>query len=327
VTRYRDQVTSALEAVTIRSETQYAWLGRASRALPSSLLAEMDASQRRNYLVTCVREELYSSFYCHGHPVPARWGEREPASADLRIAKAMSQANRGRGSWEPGWTVQRLDGTDALVTTPRLRVRVGLTDCHTFDGPMRPGSVISLRLPNELPSLSPGFYTAVSDAVTDLAGPDELVRVYWNVTRAGASTLVGALTSRLNADGAPFRLKVADHPHRLDRCDAAVLYLPANSLPALRETLREMAAGLTACLCPEIPAFTLELAPGVGLAEDRRGAESFGARRCQLLADGIVRSHEQGIPAIDAVAGRFAEAGVAIDAPYLEPSLEGRHVL
>ena len=28
-----------------------------------------------------------------------------------------------------------------------------------------------------------------------------------------------------------------------------------------------------------------------------------------------------------AVAARFAEAGVPIDAPYLEPSLAGRHVL
>jgi hypothetical protein len=68
----------------------------------------------------------------------------------------------------------------------------------------------------------------------------------------------------------------------------------------------------------------------VGLAEDADG-QSFGIQRCALLADGIVRAHEQGVVGIDArveaVAARFAEDGVAIDAPYLAPSKEGRHVL
>ena len=89
-------------------------------------------------------------------------------------------------------------------------------------------------------------------------------------------------------------------------------------------------ATLTPHLRPEIPAFTLALAPGVGLAEDADG-ESFGIRRCSLLADAIVRAHEQGIAGlearVEAVAVRFAAAGVSIDAPYLESSLAGRHVL
>ena len=80
-------------------------------------------------------------------------------------------------------------------------------------------------------------------------------------------------------------------------------------------------------LGPQIPAFTLELAPGVGLAENAAAAESFGMRRCALLADAVVRAHEHAIAALDAVAARFAEDGVLLDAPYLEPSLDGRHVL
>ena len=78
-------------------------------------------------------------------------------------------------------------------------------------------------------------------------------------------------------------------------------------------------------------AATLELAPGVGLAEDGGRRESFGARRCALLADAIVRAHAHGVTEAEArlaaVAARFAEDGVRIDAPYLEPSLAGRHVL
>lgn len=331
MSRYRDQVAAALGAVTIRGPTHYSWMGRGSRPLPASVAAELDESERRSYLVSCLREELYSSFYCHGGPVPARWGEPEPVSADPWLADAMSQANTGRGSWEAGWRVERLEGQEAAVANSHLRARVPVDDCRARGGAVGPGAAVSVRLPKELPSLSPGFFTVVSDAPADLASSASIVRVYWNVTRSGAPALVGALASRLNAVGAPFRLKVADHPFRLDRCDAAVLYLPGDTFPALREGLGDVAIALRTRVRPKIPAFTLELAPGVGLAEDDGDGESFGVRRCALLADGIVRAHAQGLTQIDArvdaVAARFAEDGVTIDAPYLEPSLAGRHVL
>jgi hypothetical protein len=129
----------------------------------------------------------------------------------------------------------------------------------------------------------------------------------------------------------PFRLKVADHPFRLERCDAAILYLPSDRFVLLRESLVDIAAALAVHLRPSVPAFTFELAPGLAVAEDDGSGESFGARRCALLADAIVRAHTQGLTGLGArvalVAARFAEDGVLIDAPYLEPSLAGRHVL
>jgi hypothetical protein len=325
VSRYHGQVAAAVRAVTIRGATRYTWLGRASRPLPPALHAALGESGRREHLVSCLREELYWSFYCHGAPVPARWGSPGPASADLRLAQALSEANTGRGSWAPGWTVERLEGEDAIVVTPRLRARVAPGGCRAPDG-VRPGAAVSIRLPKELPSRSPGFYTAISDA-TPAPAPPSIVRVYWNVTGAGAPALVRALTSVLNAEGVWFRLKVADHPLRFARCDAAVLYLLGASFETLRETLEDVASGLSARLGSLTPAFTLELAPGVGLAEEGAAGESFGLRRSALLAEGIVCGHERGLAQPDAVAARFAEAGISLDAPYLEPSLAGRHVL
>jgi HopA1 effector protein family len=330
MSRYREQVAAALGAVKILGSTQYAWLGRGSRPIPSSLDAELNDAARRTYLLSSLREELYCSFYCHGRPVPARWGEPEPPFADPWLGAALSQANAGDGSWEPGWTVQRLNGEEAVVANGRLRARIPSGDCKPPAGAVAPGAAVSVRLPKELPELSPGFYTAVGDVPADLASSASIVRVYWNIAAAGAPALVGKLTSRLNLERAPFRLKVADHPFRLTRCDAAVLYLRGDSFQALRETLREVASTLSAQLRPHIAAFTLELAPGVGLAEDNGESESFGERRCRLLADGIVHAHERGIQAdsqVEAVAARFADYGVRIDAPYLEPSLGGRHVL
>jgi HopA1 effector protein family len=330
VSRYHDQVAAALRAVTIRGSARYAWLGRRSRPLPAGLVAELGEDGLRSYLVACLREELYCSFYCQGRPVPARWGEPEPPFADRRLVAELSQANTGHGSWEPGWTVERLEDGLAVVAHGRLRARVPVTDCRTPSRVIRPGAVVSVPLPSELPEVSPGFYTVVGDAVEQTLPPMG-VRVYWNVTRAGARGLVGALTARLNDDGVPFRLKVANHPYRLQRCDAAVLYLRGDVFQTVHATLEEVAATLTAHLPRHIPALTLELAPGVGLAEDASEGESFGVRRCAVLADAIVMVHANGITqtdaALDAVAERFAEDGVRLDAPYLEPSLAGRHVL
>ena len=316
MSRYRDQAAAALGAVTILGPTRYAWLGRRSRSLPASIDADLDAPQRREYLVSCLREELYHSFYCHGGPVPARWGEPAPMAGDPRLAEALSAANTGRGSWEAGWTVERVDGDELVVRGWRLRLRVPASDCLPAGAEV--GAAVSVRLPNELPLLSPGFWFAVSDAPA--AGFD--VRVYWNVSSRGAPELVAAVTGRLNRDGVPFRLKVADHPFRFTRRDAAVLYLDGGAFRDCRAALGELAAALAGHLRAGVPAWTLELAPGVGLAEDEDG-ESFGTRRCALLADAIVRAHEGPLPGLDAVAARFAEDGVDIDAPYRA----GRHVL
>ena len=314
MSRYRKQVAAAVAAVTIRGPAQYTWLGRRSRPLPPPLYGELSEAERRRYLVTSLREELYFSFYCHGGPVPARWGEPEPVSADPWLVEEMAAANTGRGGWEPGWRVQRVEGEEAVVSDARLRIRVAVADC---DGRVGPGATVGLRRPPQLPALSPGYWTVLGDASDGPSGAG--VRVYWNVTRRGAPALVGALTARLNEERTSFRLKVADHPFRLDRCDAAVLYLEADVFRAVRPALAEVAAQLTAHLRPEIPAFTLALAPGAGLAEDDTG-ESFGLRRCAVLADGIVRAHEQGLVRIEdrvsAVVDRFAEDGVAIEAPY-----------
>ncbi len=325
MSRYRDQIAAALAAVTIRSPARYAWLGRLSQPLPARLAAELNDSQRRTYLVACLREELYWSFYCHGGPVDARWGEPQPPFPDPWLTDSLSRANGGRGSWEPGWTVEHVEDEIVVVSDGRLRTRVRLDDCR---GEVGLGASVEVRLPKELPEVAPGYFTVLGET-PGVDASTSLVRVYWHVTAAGAAPLVAALSCRLNADHVPFQLKVANHPLRMRRCDAAVLYVRGDAFDSA--ALEEVADALRPHLRPTIPAFTLELGPGVGLAEENGNAESFGARRCALLADAIVVSDERGLTdpddRLEAVAQRFAEDGVEIDAPYREPSLTGRHVL
>jgi class II lanthipeptide synthase len=326
---YRDQVADAIDAVTILGPLRYSWLGRRNRAPSVALRDELDRRARGDYLLGCLREELYWSFYCRGGVVPARWGEPQPVAADAALATAIADAITRRGGWEPGWTVERVDGDEAVVTSPRLRVRAPAAACRAARVAVEPGATVSLPIPAELPGLSPGFVTIVGDAGDE--GDGGMVRVYWHVTRAGAPAVVRALTARLNAETVPFSLKVADHPLRFDRCDAAVLYLRLDGFEAVRPFLAALARDVAGFLRPRVPAFTFALAPGVGLAEGSRAGESFGARRCALLAAGIVGAYERGEarPAgwLEAAVASFASVGVEIDAPYREPSLAGRHVL
>jgi len=330
---YRDQLAAAVRAVTIRGPTAYAWLGQPSRPLPRLVRDALSAVECRRHLVATLREELYSSFYTTGGAVPVHPGRVQPVGSDPQLAAALSAANAGPGSWESGWTVDRYDGNEAIVARQRLRVRVPVIDCRVNDGgQIRSGVAVRVPLPKELPALSPGFFMVLGATGSEVVASQHTVRVYWHIAASGAAALVRALTSRLNAETVPFRLKVADHPIRFDRCDAAVLYLPVEAFEGVRAMLAHVAVTTMASrLRPQTPAFTLALAPGVGLAESPTTGESFGEHRCRLLADGIVGADERGVALaearVNAVIESLAENGVKIDAPYLEPSLGGLHVL
>jgi hypothetical protein len=315
MTPYRDQVRGVLRAVTILPPDRYAWLGRRSGHAPEGA--------PDSYLVHGLTQELYTSFYCRGRVGPARWGEPDPAGGDVRLALAVARANSGRGGLDGGWTVERLDGAAAVLARGGLRVRAAVAECV---GELAPGATVSVPLRAEPSPVSPGFLTLLGDA-GDVRGT-ELVRAYWHVTERGAGPLVGALTRRLNGAGVPFRLKIAQHTQLFDRCDAAVLYLGLDTFRGQREQLADVAERLACRLRPITPAFALPLRPGLGLAEDHGGPRSFGERRCTQLAEGLVEAGDAGEDArLAAVARRFARDGVALDAPYLDPALDGRHVL
>jgi hypothetical protein len=310
---YRESLAAAVDAVTIHGDAAFSWVGR-RRAVPG---ASREALRLR------LRDELYVSFYCSGGVVPAGSGSAGggPPAEDAALMAEVTSAIAGDGRREDGWAVERVEGEVAVVRSGAVRARADVADCRP--APVA-GAVVSLPAPRLLPVFSPGFLTLAGDAGDDAGG--DVVRVYWHVSAGGAAPLVSALTAGLNARGVPFRLKVADHRRRFFRCDAAVLYLPAAAFASLREWLAWVAADLRAWSRPEVPALTLALAPGVGLAEEDGRGESFGDRRCGLLAAAIVSAHEEG-GGLERVLACFADAGVDVDRPYREPALAGRHVL
>jgi hypothetical protein len=329
---YREQVASALRAARLTSPTSFAWFGVRSRPLPREVVAALPRSTARQYLIDALGRELYRSFYSQGRPVPARPDGGVPARSDQAFVEALSRANTGAGGWEPGWRVESVERGTVHAERNGLHVRARASDCRAVVEPCKAGTLISLRRPKELRARSPGYYIAVGDVDLTL-GPDHIeVRVYFNLSPAGAAPLVAACTRSLNDADIPFSLKLLDHPTGYLRCDAAVLYLAQSDFGRARSPLSVIASACKPHLRGEPPAFTKPLAPGISIAEHHPGlGASFGSSRCRLVAEGIVASHERGegrlSDRVDAVARRFAYHGLDIDAPYLAPGSTERYDL
>jgi hypothetical protein len=297
------------EAVAVESPTRYVLRGEAREA-PAVGPA----------LVSALQDDLYARLYTRPFA-----GDAPPWDflAQRDHVAALSAANSGTGSWEPGWTAGPADDDGRTAV-----LRDGVTfwarpeDVRAAGGRPRPGEPCRVRVGKELRHLLAGYYVAVGDGADEGDRPEPQLRLYWHLTAPAAVSFVAAVTTALNARGVPFRAKVLSDPTAYRRADAAILYLARRHYAPLAGTLAALYDRLAPGLRPETPLFTFPLAPGLALAEDPGGALSFGQHRCRLSAAGLWRAFEQGgrtAPArAAALAATFREAGLDPAAPHLE---------
>jgi hypothetical protein len=320
---YREQLTGALLAAAVTSQTSYSWFGHRSRPLPRELCTALPRRTARTYLIHLLEGELYRSFFTQGRPVPAGLSRLNSARPNPQFVDALSEANCGVGGWESGWRVEASEYPFLFVRRNGLCARVRAAECDAPGDPAA-GTWVRIRRPKELRAASPGFYTALGNA-EPTAGPQEPeVRVYFNVTPTGAPPLIAACTGLLNDANLPFDLKVIDSPSGFGRRDCAVLYLAGDGYKLVRAELEAITSACARHLRDGVPAFTKSLARGVAVGAHRpqRGS-SFGGARCRLIAEALVAAHEAGMTAIadrvEAVTRRFAAEGLDIESPYLAP--------
>ncbi|MFD4371278.1 lanthionine synthetase LanC family protein [Streptomyces sp. NPDC058486] len=321
----RDHVAAAVAATAIVGDHGFAWFGKRPPRLPARLTRSLDAQVRRDYLAQALAEHLYAYFYVKGHASPMHWEPPTVGGGSAPLVEALRRRNAGAGSWEGGWQVHQSPpgagtGPPPEVRLERERVRISVLDERL----LRPqGAVTSaLRMPKELLHRSPGHYLALSDE--PVAPGAAVVRVYWNCTARGALDLMGALTTSLNGAGIAYQFKVLDDPTAFDRCDAAVLYLAADTVEAAHPHLdraHRLLADTRRARGTRVPVFTKELGAGVGLAEDTDHGRSFGMHRCRLLAEGLVEASARGRRAdrLECVGAYLDTHGVSLDTPYLRP--------
>jgi hypothetical protein len=324
VSTYREAVSEALAATVVHSGTAFSWLGDLVQELIPSVERAMPVAAAREYLRFKLQATLYNNFSCPGRPV-AFDGHRPVGSRPEATAfvERLARANRGRGCRERV-TVVRLDAarpeSSVVVRYHGLLAWAPMRGVeHAAGDELRPGTQVTVLLPKELVRLFPGFYMALGDEGLPLDRP--LVRVYWNLHSDAGPRLVEAITTALNRAGVPFRLKVVSDPRQYDRCDAGVLYLLRRDYKAVADQVKRVYVDLQGHLEPRTPAFTRALAPGLGLAEDPGGGESFGMHRCLVLAEGLIRACEANAGSLESrmavVESCFRDSGVSLDKPYL----------
>jgi hypothetical protein len=271
---------------------------------------------------------LYRRLYC-------RPGANARAQAldsrALRIfVERLSEANGGRGCWEPGWDVQAIEPDGALIVRragEALAVWAPLESFRPTAGDGGVGTTGRLRIGKELREMLPGFYMALGDADAAGDGADgPLARFYWHLTADAAPAWIAAITRCLNNRAIPFRAKVLSDPGSYTRADAGVLYVGRAHLPealaAIPEVHRAVARGLRGAT----PMFTKRLTRGLGYADDPGGGQSFGQHRCDLVAEALLglgtdRGTDRRAVAA-AIAARFVEAGLDVRFPWLNAGCE-----
>jgi hypothetical protein len=270
---------------------------------------------------------LYDRWYA-----PARdevWAPLPPpvVAAHLRAADAAG------ARFERGWRVLAPGAAEALIGPPRSSwpIAVARDDEARWVDPadllyephvgLRPPAGASVAVAAHRDSLAQpyGWWTTFGRAWPRAAPP--FVRVYWSVRAERVFALVEALTAGLDARAA-WALKCPLDIERCRRPDAVVLYLPVAAWSRARHSIARVYRAARGSLATDVPALTLALAPGLGLAEDPR-SESFGTARCRIVAEGMVPALAD--PASDhAVLARAAERalashGISLAAPYLAP--------
>lgn len=265
---------------------------------------------------------LYQRWYLGIGDDPPPMAVGIPTAADVNLVDALRAAHADTGRWLEGWTVRAVSSRGRVLASPdgasaareRVLHRVDVLPRSRPCLPPRAGDEVAVTARRDYVDEEGGFWFAPGGEWDETSVPADLVRLYWHVDRAGAPALVHHLSRALDV---PHSLKVALHGRRPD---AAVLYVEEAYAEAALAAAAGRHAALDRHLRPGVPRLTLELAPGVGLAEDPGTGESFGQHRCALVASVLSAARDRSLE--EAAAGAlqaFEARGIDPVRPHLRP--------
>ncbi|NET66887.1 MAG: hypothetical protein F6K63_21855 [Moorea sp. SIO1G6] len=303
----------------------------------------MPEDMQQKYISLQLRSFLYGIYYNGSmRDTLAPEADTEAAPLDLEnntilgvdvgFYQRLHDSNSGKGYFDPGWSVLReeSDGTLA-VTKGGLRLHIEREQhLPASQQSATVGDSVAIRMPKNL--VQNGFYMAVGNLEANRPQTDQsvTVRIYFNLTPDGAVAVMGSLTQQLNDMEIPFHFKVLYNPKDYERHDSGVLYFDKRNYDAVEGVLKTVYTEHQSHFQPDVPLFTMELAPGLGLAEepDQKFAEqeSFGMNRCQIVANGLLEAWHQGDDSTEgrmkAILGQFSTVGIDLERVYLNANSE-----
>ncbi|MEA5535808.1 T3SS effector HopA1 family protein [Crocosphaera sp. XPORK-15E] len=253
---------------------------------------------------------------------------------DLEFYDQLHQSNQGEGYFDSGWLILKEEEDGGLtVSKGDLNLYIERDKyLQTFEKSAVVGDLVAIKMPKNL--VQNGFYMAVGNEghQTIKTSPNEsvIVRIYFNLTPPGSIKVMASLTQQLNNLKIPFSFKVLYNPEDYQRYDSGVLYFDKENYQKIKVILENIYHEHQGYFKPEIPLFTLEIAPGLGLAEepDKKffQKESFGMNRCQIIANGLLKAWYNGDNSpegrMKAIFEQFSQLSIDLQYSYLNSESE-----
>lgn len=307
--------------------------------------AKMPLSIKRKYISSQLRGFLYGIYYNGSlretldpqkdeEDIPQNLENNTVLGIDVKFYDQLHKSNKGSGYFDAGWKILQEESQNTfLVKKVGLKLYIE-RDKHLSSKEKSPeiGDLVKIKLPKN--RIQNGFYVAVGNegfSSREKTGiEDTIVRIYFNITPKGAIFIMNELTEELNKKEIPFSFKVLYNPKDYKRHDSGVLYFDKQNYLKVKEILKDIYQNNEQNFKSGIPLFTLELAQGLGLAEEPNHRfseqESFGLNRCQIIANGLLKARYEGNDSpqerMSAIKEQFAKLGISLQRTYLNPESE-----
>jgi hypothetical protein len=316
------EIEAIASAVEIDPPSRYRFAGRPFGPVPAPTQPMPGIRASSNPAIDHLAGTFYQHCYTRRFRGELRDDPREASGYDLTAS--LSAANAGRDRWDVGWEVVQ------LLPNGQVQARKGTLERAFWPGeylthdapgmPPRPGLRLSVFLPRESSTIQPGFYFAFSETPVDPLDGENIVRFYWNVGADWSPILTRNVTHALNRFRVPFRFKCLANSAHYGRLDSAVLFVNKKHFHVTAELLQDVYLSVRDGLGDETPLFARRLAPGLALAEDPGGGESFGMSRCRMLAEALWDASAHGLltgaERMSHLRSHLARQGVSLDQPH-----------
>ncbi len=241
---------------------------------------------------------------------------------DVAFHQLLQKSNTSNGYFDPDWRiVGEADNDELIVVKDGLNLHINKSQHLAKDSKKSGiGDLVSIYLAHNLA----GQDTYIM--VGNFGRPDRAssVELYFNFTPDAAVAIATKLTRELNKLGIPFQFAILHNPELFSRTDGGTLWLPQAGYLAAKTALTQIYSAQQANFSPQVPLFTKQLAPGLGLAEVPTTPGSFGMQRCELLATGLLAAIEQdrasATDKLTTIRQQFTIAGIDWLHPYLNPA-------
>jgi HopA1 effector protein family len=286
---------------------------------------------QQKYLIAQVQKYLYRIYFSHSLMSLKESAERSQSQlkvknnivngADIEFCQQLHQNNASNGYIDSDWQViGKTNDAELIVVKAGLHLHINPQQ-HLSKDLRQPanGDVVPIYLPKNI--VGPDTYIAIGNL--GVSDPAQSVQLFFNFTPSAAIEIMHELTQALNELSIPFQFAILHNPALFYRYDTGSLWLSKPCYLATQTLLQRIYKARLASFYPNIPLFSKQLAPGLGIAETLTISDTFGEQRCQLLAMSLVASMDQDrqlhTSKLNIIHQTFAAAGINWLQPHLNP--------